>query len=216
MFVAVHRVCHSRKAMISSCNFISQRIARQVLWIWITVLCATTLLQAQQTPNHLANSTVLVIRHAEKPAAGASLNSDGVARADKYARYFNPFVVDGATIRINALYAGSDSADSMRPRLTLEPLSHATGIPLNLNFSTNDPDTFAHALAAQEHGDHVLVAWRHKKIPALLKALGADPTQLLPGGAWPDAVYDWVILLHFDAAGRVDQQRLIHEPDPLP
>jgi hypothetical protein len=216
MFVAVHRVCHSRKAMINFSNLVSQRMARRILFIWITVLCATTLLQAQQTPNHLANSTVLVIRHAEKPAAGASLNSDGVARADKYAHYFNPFVVDGVTIRINALYAGSDSSDSMRPRLTLEPLSHATGIPLNLNFSTNYPDAFAHGLAAEQHGNHVLVAWRHKKIPALLKALGADPTQLLPGGAWPDAVYDWVILLHFDAAGRVDQQRLIHEPDPLP
>jgi hypothetical protein len=216
MFTAVHCVCHSRKAMINFSNLVSQRMARRILFIWITVLCATTLLQAQQTPNHLANSTVLVIRHAEKPAAGASLNSDGVARADKYARYFNPFVVDGATIRINALYAGSDSSDSMRPRLTLEPLSHATGIPLNLNFSTNDPDAFAHGLAAEQHGNHVLVAWRHKKIPALLKVLGADPTLLLPGGAWPDAVYDWVILLHFDAAGRVDQQRLIHEPDPLP
>jgi hypothetical protein len=196
-------------------RIVSLRIALRTACALIAIICVTTLLQAQETPNHLANSTVLVIRHAEKPAAGATLNSDGVARAKKYALYFNPFVVDGVTIPVNALYAGSDSPDSMRPRLTLEPLSRATGIPLNLHFSTNEPDVFAHALAAKQHEDHVLVAWRHKKIPALLKALGADPAVLLPSGAWPDAVYDWIILLHYDSAGHVNQQRLIHEPDPL-
>jgi hypothetical protein len=197
-------------------KIVSHRIAHRALFTLLAFLCAATSLQAQQAPNHLANATVLVIRHAEKPDESASLNPDGVARAEKYARYFHPFVIDGMTIPINALYAGSDAPDSMRPRLTLEPLSHATGLPLNVKFSTSEPDALAHALAAEPHGDHVLIAWRHKRIPALLKALGADPTLLLPGGTWPDAVYDWVILLHFDAAGRVDQQRLIHEPNPLP
>lgn len=195
---------------------IRRRNALRVLFTSVAILCATALLQAQQEPNHLANATVLVIRHAEKPAEGASLNPDGVVRAGKYAHYFNPFVLDGVAIPIDALYAGSDSADSVRPRLTLEPLSRATGIPLNLHFSTSEPDAFAKALVAEPHGNHVLVAWRHKKIPALLKALGADTATLLPGGAWPDNVYDWVVFLHYDAAGRVDRQRLIHEPDPLP
>lgn len=174
------------------------------------------LLQAQPAPSHLANATVLVIRHAEKPAKGANLTPEGVARAEKYAHYFHPFAVDGTAIAINALYAGSDSADSIRPRLTLEPLSRATGIALNTQFSTNEPESLARSLSTEPHGDHVLIAWRHKKIAALLAALGADPVHLLPEGTWPDAVYDWVVLLHFDAAGRLDQQRLIHEPDPLP
>jgi hypothetical protein len=87
---------------------------------------------------------------------------------------------------------------------------------LNTQFSTGDPEKLAQALVAEPHGDHVLIAWRHKKIPALLNALGADSAHLLPDGTWPDAVYDWVIFLHFNAAGRVDQQRLIHEPTPLP
>jgi len=184
-----------------------------VLSVW---LIPFSFLYAQSAPSHLANTTILVIRHAEKPAKGASLTPEGVARAEKYANYFHPFVLDGIPVAINALYAGSDSADSMRPRLTLEPLSRATGIALNTQFSTNEPESLAHALFTEQHGDHVLIAWRHKKIPALLAALGADPTHLLPEGAWPDAVYDWVVLLHFDAAGRLDQQRLIHEPDPLP
>ena len=77
-------------------------------------------------------------------------------------------------------------------------------------------EQLSRALAEKPHGEHVLIAWRHKKIPSLLKALGADPASLLPEGQWPDSVYDWVILLHFDATGHVDQQQLIHEPDPLP
>lgn len=203
-------------AMNPPCKTIGRRAALGIVFAFIASACSVSILPAQQTHSQLANSTVLVIRHAEKPASGASLTAEGFVRAAKYAHYFNPFVVDGTTMQINALYAGSDSADSVRPRLTLEPLSKATGIPLNLQFNTNAPDVLAQALVAEPHGDHVLIAWRHKKIPGLLKALNADPDTLLPGGVWPDSVYDWVILLHFDAAGRLDRQRLIHEPDPLP
>ena len=183
----------------------------------LTILYSTPLLHAEKAAGYLANNTILVIRHAEKaPDSGSSLTPQGFARAEKYARYFHPFEANGKTIQIDALYAGSDSTESIRPRLTLEPLSHATGLPLNTQFSTNEPEQLARALAREPHGQHVLIAWRHKKIPALLKAFGADPTALLPEGQWPDSVYDWVILLHFDATGHVDQQRLIHEPDPLP
>jgi len=186
-------------------------------WPLLAILCGASLLHAEKAASYLANATVLVIRHAEKaPDSGSSLTPQGFARAEKYVRYFHPFSVNGKVIPIDALYAGSDSAESIRPRLTLEPLSHATGLPLNTQFSTNEPEQLARALEEKPHGGHVLIAWRHKKIPPLLKALGADPAALLPEGLWPDAVYDWVILLHFDAMGHVDRQQLIHEPDPLP
>lgn len=173
-------------------------------------------LHAQAPQSSLANATVLIVRHAEKPASGSSLTPEGFARADKYAQYFHPFHLDGADLSINTLYAGADSAESIRPRLTLEPLSKATGLPINTQFSTNDPEALAHALISEPHGNHILIAWRHKKIPALIKALNADPDRLLPGGVWPDAVYDWVILLHYDSHGTLQTQRLIHEPNPLP
>lgn len=180
------------------------------------IFCSMSLLHAQEQKNLLANTSVLIIRHAEKPASGSSLTAEGFARANKYAQYFHPFRDDGGAIEINSLYAGADSAKSVRPRLTLEPLSRATGIPLDTRFSTDDPAALAKALATEPHGDHVLIAWRHEKIPGLLKALGADPARLLPDGAWPGSVFDWVILLQFDAAGHLQTQRLIHEPEPLP
>jgi hypothetical protein len=214
-FALAHRECHT-DVMSYLRKTIRQRIAFHAVLVLLAFFCSATLLHAQAARNHLVNSTILVIRHAEKPAAGASLTPSGFARAQKYAHYFHPFVLNGVALSVNALYAGSDEPNSIRPRLTLEPLSQATGIPLNTHYSTGDSEALARALVEEAHGDHVLIAWRHKKIPALLKALHAAPNRLLPNGVWPDSVYDWVIFLHFDAAGNLDQQRLIHEPDPLP
>jgi hypothetical protein len=185
-----------------------------VLCVSLAAACGALAAQAQE--NHLANKTVLIIRHAEKPDTGTVLSPAGVARAQSYAHYFHPFALDGQRLQPDTLIAGADSTDSVRPRLTLEPLSQATGIALDTRFATNAPDALVHALMDEAHGKCILIAWRHKKIAPLLKAFGADSATLLPAGTWPDEVYDWVIVLHFDAAGHVDQQRRIAEPNPLP
>jgi hypothetical protein len=165
--------------------------------------------------DHLAGNTVLIVRHAEKPLIGRELTREGEARANAYVHYFEPFREDGLNIKINALYSGSDSPDSVRPRLTLEPLSRATGLPLDSHISTKDPDSLVTLLRTQPHGDHPLIAWRHGSVPTLLKAFGASP-DIIPGGKWPDDTYDWVIILIFDSAGHLQSQRLIHENLTIP
>lgn len=166
--------------------------------------------------SQLANTTVLIVRHAEKPAEGTSLTPQGFARANAYAKYFAPFFLDGKPLEINALYAGQDSKGSVRPRLTLEPLSHALHLPLNTDFSTENPEALATSLKSSTHGNHVLIAWRHKKIPALITALGGDPAQLLAASAWPDDVYDWVVVLRYNETGNLEHEELIHEPRLVP
>lgn len=164
---------------------------------------------AQSPVDHLAGNTLLLIRHAEKPTAGALLNEMGAARAKAYATYFEPFHEGRLRFNVDALYAGSDSANSSRPRLTLEPLSKASGLVLNLKAGTGEPEKLVAELRDEPHGTHPLVAWRHGQIPKLLLAFGADPVKLLPEGKWPDDTYDWVVVLQFDAAGRlVKQERL--------
>jgi hypothetical protein len=165
--------------------------------------------------DHLANNTVLIVRHAEKPLLGRELTPAGEARANAYIHYFEPFRDGGLSLRVNALFAGADSADSIRPRLTLEPLSRATGLPLDSTVSTKDPDALVTLLRTQTHGDHPLVAWRHGSIPALLTAFGASP-DLIPGSKWPNDIYDWVIALTFDSSGHLSSQRLIHETLTVP
>lgn len=168
-------------------------------------------LHPQPSANQLANTTVLVIRHAEKPESGPGLAPEGTERAQQYAGYFEPFNEQGLSLPVNSLFAGADSKQSARPRLTLEPLSQATGLPLDTRFSTDSPEDLVRALSTEHHGNHILITWRHNKIPALLQALGADPEALLPNGIWPSSVYDWVVLLRYDAAGHLQTQKVIHE-----
>ena len=152
--------------------------------------------------------------HAEKPddSLGENgLTALGQKRAEAYIKYFQPFHDGDVSLQISALYAGADSTSSIRPRLTLEPLSKASGLVLDKTISTKDPATMVALLRTHPHGRTPLICWRHGQLPALLSAFGVAPELLLPGGKWPDDVYDWVLVLQFDARGRVSSQRLLHE-----
>lgn len=191
---------------------------RRPLCAAVLAVAACIPLRAADTPtthDHLAGDTVLIIRHAEKPLLGRELTPTGRARAAGYVHYFEPFHDAGLPLRVNALYAGADSADSIRPRLTLEPLSRATGLPVDSTVSTKDPAALVALLRTQSHGDHPLIAWRHGSIPALLCAFGASPA-LLPNGKWPNDTYDWVIVLRFDRHGQLSSSRRIKENLTLP
>ena len=171
---------------------------------------------AQTAQNYLANNTVLIVRHAEKPAEGTGLTRIGEARAQLYAKYFQPFQEEGLSISVDCLYAGADSKNSVRPRLTLEPLSKATGLPLHLNVGTKEPEVLVHELKTDAHGPHPLIAWRHGEIPALLTAFGIAPEKVVPNGKWPDDVFDWVIVIATGPDGQPMSAKLIHESLAVP
>jgi len=169
-----------------------------------------------QSHDYLANNVLLIVRHAEKPDKSDKsvdthgLTPQGEARAKAYVNYFQNFHDGDLSFAVDGLYAGADSEESMRPRLTLEPLHAATGMPLHSNIGTKDNALLVKELQDTPHGTHPLVSWRHGQIPALLEAFGASKT-LIPNGKWPDDVYDWVVILSFDANGKLTSQRLIHE-----
>lgn len=178
------------------------------------ISCSSAL--AQSTANYLANNKVLIVRHAEKPESGTGLAPLGEARARLYAKYFEPFQEEGLSIPVDCLYAGADSKNSIRPRLTLEPLSKATGLPLHLKVGTKDSAALVLELKTEAHGRYPLVAWRHGEIPALLTAFGAAPEKLLPNGRWPDDVFDWVIVLTMGPDGQLASAKVIHEQLKVP
>jgi len=149
------------------------------------------------------DSVVLIIRHAEKPDTGPGLSPRGEQRAEAYKDYFKNFTVDSKLLRPNAVFAAKDSKQSHRPYLTVKPFAKAENLPIDMRFGSNESDHLAAALRATEQGKVILICWRHEVIPDLLRDLGEKPKKLLPGGKWPDAVYDWVILLSFDQNGRL-------------
>jgi hypothetical protein len=163
----------------------------------------------------MAGVTILIVRHAEKPELGPDLAPAGSARAAAYAQYFNPFsAAPGGSFTPDMLIASKDTTKSDRPELTLKPLSVAIGLPIDTRFANHDVKALAETLRSTAHGKHILIAWHHGHIPKLIRALGGDPAKVLPGGEWPENVYDWVVELSFDNDGRLADERKIDENLP--
>jgi broad specificity phosphatase PhoE len=167
------------------------------------ILFLSTLALAADSQDGPKDAVVLIIRHGEKPKAGPYLSPAGEQRAEAYARYFEEFTVDSERLTPNAIFAAQDSSASQRPRLTVEPFAKVAGLQVDTRFPSNHSNKLVAALRATENGKRILICWHHGDIPNLLRALGATPENVLPGGNWPDKVYDWVILLRYDGDGRL-------------
>jgi hypothetical protein len=165
----------------------------------------------------LANATVLIIRHAEKPASGSGLSAAGEARAKAYAGFFRGFTLDGSPLHIDTLIATADSSESRRERLTLEPLSRLMGLPIQQPFEEGAVKDLVGWLGQGPPARNILIAWHHGTVPMLLSELGLDPAAILPGGQWPSNVFNWVVMLRFDRNGVVmpAESRLVREPSSL-
>lgn len=163
----------------------------------------------------LRDATLLIVRHGEKDGLGRGLSPAGKMRALAYAEYFERFELNGKPIRIDALVASQDSHKSERPRLTLEPLSKQLSLVIYQPSPDHEVRDLVGWLKSRPAGQTTLISWHHGHIPALLQALKVNPADVLPGGLWPSDAFDWVIVLRFDAIGRVivDDTHLIKEPD---
>jgi len=164
--------------------------------------------------NGLSNATLLIVRHAEKTGYGPGLSSAGDMRAQVYASYFRHFSLDGDKIHIDSLVASTDTENSARPRLTLEPLSLETGMDISQPCPDHAVGQLVDWLKAQPAHETTLISWHHTKMAKLLAALGADPKAILPHGRWPDDVFDWVVALKFDAQGKLipSATQIVREP----
>jgi hypothetical protein len=160
----------------------------------------------------LKNAVILIIRHAEKPDKGDRLSKAGEQRAKAYVNYFKNFTVDSNPLKVDYLFSTADSKESHRARLTLEPFSQAVGLAIDHRFEDTEFQKLAGAIRAKPPGKQFLICWHHGEIPHLVRALGADPSELFRGKNWPDDVYDWVIQLRYDANGQVvDAKRIVED-----
>jgi len=180
----------------STMMFMHWRVFAAILFAFSPILTA----YAQEGPK---NSVILIIRHAENPANGHGLSPRGKERAEAYKDYFLNFTVDSKRLEPNAIIVAADSKHSHRPRLTVQPFAKAANLAIDNRFANKQPADLAEELRADYQGRVILICWHHGQIPAVLRALGADPTTLLPSGKWPKDVYDWVIMVSFDENGRV-------------
>jgi hypothetical protein len=183
--------------------------------LFVLVISATGFAEpsAAGKSSALQNAVILIIRHAEKPASGFGLSAAGELRSKAYVNYFKNFTntLDGLPLKFSYIFATADSKGSHRPRLTVEPTSRALGLAVDSRFKDKDFQELANELRFKPHGQAILIAWHHGEIPALVRALGADPETVIPNAKWPEDIFGWVIELRYNAAGRLVEARRINE-----
>jgi hypothetical protein len=130
-------------------------------------------------------ATILIIRHAEKPAPGdPTLSAEGYARAQLLLKAFAPV---GNLPTPQYIFAAAPSTHSNRSALTVIPLSDSLHLEVNQDFKDHDYAALAAELLSGKYaGKTVLVSWHHGKIPELATALGATP----PYNPWPEDQFD--------------------------
>jgi len=158
--------------------------------------------------------TVFIIRHGEKTAKNQQVDFEewhfskskplsvrGWQRAFALAPYFS---MESDIIKkygqIKALFAPKPDNyyKSVRPIQTITPLAGLLGLRINHDFALDKNQIPALAKHITEdsalHGQVVLIAYEHHHIPALLDAFKVKNHLK----AWPNNVFDWVVVLEFD------------------
>jgi hypothetical protein len=139
---------------------------------------------------------VLLIRHAEEPDRGTSvdLNEQGRRRAAALVTLFPSRFTPP-----RFLFAARPTKHTSRSVETLEPLSRALHLPIDQSFDEEQYAHLARTLRLPAYADaHVLVCWQHSSMPELAEALGVTAPP-----RWSDKRYDRIWQITYGAAGPV-------------
>ena len=158
---------------------------------------------------------LMIIRHAEKPSEGphgrgVSFDGDhdkheltirGWQRAGALVRFFAPCATGSTHPLISeprAIFAAAAvrGSPSVRSQHTVEPLAEMLGLAIRCAYAEDQEVELAAAMLAAP--SPVLVAWHHKHIPPLVRALAGE--DLVFPARWPDARFDVVWVLDRDGA----------------
>lgn len=153
----------------------------------ILVLLAPVIVFCQSAP---INVRVVFIRHAEKPVKGDNLTCQGLNRSIQLPAVISAkFGIPDYTF-IPALGLG-EATKHARMFQTLIPL--AAKYNLTLNSSHAEKDSLQITADLKSKTGTVLVAWEHKAIAPMVRALGVQNFNML----WPDDDYDsiWIVTI---------------------
>ena len=194
--------------------------------LYSLTLCAGLLLAGAT----LADETIVLFRHAEKPAAGlGQLSCQGLNRALAL-----PAVLASQFDRPAALFApnpgirkndGGVPYNYIRPLATIEPTAIRLGLPVNTDFGLDELDALEAAITRPTYRNAtVFVAWEHRLVAKmaaqLLGRYGADPAQV-PDWHYSDFDSLYVVTLqqqdgHTTARFRVARQGLDQQAQTCP
>jgi len=169
-----------------------------------TLRVLLAILFAQWIAPVAADTTVVILRHGEKPALGlGQLTCKGLNRALALpallvSRYGHPAAIYAVNPAIKKEDKGIPYA-YVRPLATIEPLAIREQLPVNVDWGMTDITPLAEAILQRMQGTQV-VAWEHHWAESLarqlLARLGGDQG-VVP--TWDDDDYDSIYVLRIVA-----------------
>ncbi|KUJ82948.1 hypothetical protein AVO43_10395 [Microbulbifer sp. ZGT114] len=170
------------------------------LLLVISSLLMTSELRAAQASDEM---TLVVVRHAEKPAEGLGLlTCQGLNRASLLPEYFRQnfskpdfiFAPD-PSVKATEIHGDGKRHDYVRPLLTIGPTAVYFQVPINTQIPYNDPGLLADTLLSKPYlGSTVYVAWEHMNIDLLVKILLRRFNSDAKVPEWPNSDYDTVFV----------------------
>jgi len=167
-----------------------------------------------------ADSTIVIVRHGEKPAQGlGQLSCHGLNRSLALApvllsRYGKPVAIYAPNPAVKKIDKGVAYA-YVRPLVTIEPLAIRVGLPVNIDWGMADITHLEQALLAQPDGTQV-VAWEHHfgedLARHLLTAAGGDPASV---PKWSDADFDSIYVVRVSGSEKGRRTTFTHENEGL-
>jgi hypothetical protein len=181
-------------------------VLNRLLIRWSGALAlGVTLLAAP--PAH-ADTTLVMLRHGEKPAAGlGQLDCQGLNRAlalpdALLAKFARPAALFAPDPGVSAKDRGT-LYNYVRPLATIEPTAIRLGMPVDTRWGLTSLAPLTDELLAPAHANQTLyIAWEHNLIVQLARGLmtrhGADPAQVPD---WADDDFDSLYVITLKGAG---------------
>jgi hypothetical protein len=160
----------------------------------IALLSSTLLSFHAHCQSKDAGLRVVLIRHAEKPEEGYTLNCQGINRARElpnvlYSKIGLPHVIYVPS------FTQSDTTKHARMYQTIVPFSSKYNLPIYNKYKVNDIDGVSRAILKQN--GTVLVVWEHKGLVDIAKQLGVEEKL-----HWKDGDFDSIWIITFSKKGK--------------
>ena len=197
------------------------RVGRALFFLTFALTCASA----------LADTTLVFLRHGEKPPTGlGQISCQGLNRALAL-----PKVLIGRYGPPDLIYASNPATQKkdygvkyayIRPLATIEPTAIRLGLPVNLQFSFDNARGLKDALLSPAtSGKTVYIAWEHHLLRKIVRDIIADidPAQVHKVPQWKFDDFDSIFVLKIAEQGgrktlsfRHDQQGLNGLPVSCP
>ncbi|MBB3255867.1 broad specificity phosphatase PhoE [Paraburkholderia bannensis] len=178
--------------------------------------------QAASAPDNADVTTLIFVRHGEKPAEGlGQLNCKGLNRALAL-----PAVIAAKYGKPDAVYApdpGEQKDDGghayyyVRPLATVEPTAIQFGLPIQTPYGHSHTEALEKTLLdTSQRNRTVVIGWEHREIETMVRKIVAEH-----GGSasdvpsWKSADFDSIYVVRVDWSSGTPRVRFSHEREDL-